>query len=29
VLRQFCKILLVDASGEKWLVGGVASGLNV
>jgi len=29
VLRQFCKILVVDARGEKWLVGGVASGLNV
>jgi hypothetical protein len=28
-LKQFCKILVVDASGEKWLVGGVASGLNV
>jgi len=29
VLRQFCKILVVDARGEKWLLGGVASGLNV
>ncbi len=28
VLRQFCKLLLVDAHGTKWLVGAVASGLN-
>jgi hypothetical protein len=27
-LKQFCKIVVADARGTKWLVGGVASGLN-